>query len=124
MSIARYRKTIVAVTGGILAWAQVAYVPDGHIDRGEDYGLAVALATALGVYGVTNRRVSTAAADMTDAPWGPVDPAADAPIESGPVGAAPGSIWPAPVLDVPPTTAQPVGTGADAPVTPPPDGGT
>ena len=124
MSIAHYRKTIVAVIGGILAWAQVAYVPDGHIDRAEYYGLAVALATAFGVYGISNR-VVTAAVDVTDAPWGPVDPVADAPADPGPVGSAPGSIWPAPVLDVPPASAQPVGTDASAPaaVTLPNDGG-
>ena len=122
MNIAPYRKTIVAVIGGVLAWAQVAYVPDGHIDRAEYYGLAVALATAFGVYGISNR-VVTAAVDVTDAPWGPVDPIVNVPVESGPVGSAPGSIWPAPILDVPPANAQPVGTGADAPVTPPPSGG-
>lgn len=59
MNIAHCRKTVVATVGGILAWAQVAYVPDGHIDRAEWYGLAVTLATALGVYGISNRPADT-----------------------------------------------------------------
>ena len=66
LNLAGYRKTIIAVVGGVLSWAQVSYVPDGHIDRGELYGLAVTLATALGVYGVANRQASPSV--WTDAP--------------------------------------------------------
>lgn len=54
--LARYRKSIAATVGGVLGWAGTAYVPDGHVDRAEWYGLAVVLATALGVYGVENAR--------------------------------------------------------------------
>ena len=89
--IAHYRKTVVALLGGVLAWAQVAYVPDGHIDRGEYYGLAVALATALGVYGVTNR-ISTTAGEATDDRWEPL-----------------------PVVDATAGVPDPVATGASAP---------
>ena len=60
MKLATYRKTIVALVGGVLAWGQVAYVPDGSLSRDEWYGLAVALATALGVYGITNRQDTSA----------------------------------------------------------------
>ena len=91
MNISHYRKTIVALLGGVLAWAQVAYVPDGHLDRGEYYGLAVALATALGVYGVSNRLSSTPP-ETTDDQWDPVEAA---PVEQVP--AAPVVGMPAPV---------------------------
>ena len=123
MSIAHYRKTVVALFGGVLAWAQVAYVPDGHIDRGEYYGLAVALATALGVYGVTNR-VNGAPGDAWDDRWGPTDPATDAAPESV-VQPSPASIWPVQVLDAPPGTAQPVPTDVPTPAagSSPHDGG-
>lgn len=51
-----YRKTGAAVIGSVLTWTGAAYVPDGHITRPEWYALALALATALGVYAVTNDR--------------------------------------------------------------------
>jgi hypothetical protein len=53
-TLAQYRKTIVAVIGAVLTWVAVAYVPDGSISREEWFALAVALATALGVYGISN----------------------------------------------------------------------
>ena len=53
-TLAKYRKTLVALVGTVLTWAGVAYVPDGNVDRWEWYGLAVALATAAGVYAVPN----------------------------------------------------------------------
>ena len=52
-SLTSHRHTLVALIGGLLAWTQVSYVPDGSINRDEWYGLAVTLATALGVYGVS-----------------------------------------------------------------------
>lgn len=53
-AIARYRKAIATAIGTILTWAEVAYVPDGNVDRLEWYGLAIALATVAGVIGVPN----------------------------------------------------------------------
>ena len=48
-ALAGYRKAIVALVGSVLGWVGLAYVPDGHVDRLEWYGLAVVLATAAGV---------------------------------------------------------------------------
>ena len=83
LNLGTYRKTIVATVGGVLAWGQVAYVPDGNVDRPEWYGLAVTLATALGVYGIANRQDTTS--QIVDAPVAdaypepmPAEPAADA----------------------------------------------
>ena len=53
-AIAGYRKTLVALVGTVLTWAGVAYVPDGNVDRYEWYALALALATAAGVYVAPN----------------------------------------------------------------------
>jgi len=53
-ALARYRKAIATAIGTVLTWADVAYVPDGHVDRLEWYGLAIALATVAGVIGVPN----------------------------------------------------------------------
>ena len=75
LNIAAHRKTIIATVGGVLAWAQVAYVPDGSIDRTEYYGLAVTLATALGVYGVANRQLEVS--QVVDAPVADPYPVAD-----------------------------------------------
>lgn len=61
--LSRYRKTLAALVGGVLAWAQTAYVPDGHVDRAEWYGLAVVLAMAAGVYGIANDAPKGQAAD-------------------------------------------------------------
>jgi hypothetical protein len=55
MTFARYAKTIAAFIGTSLTWAGVAYVPDGHVNRGEWFALLVALATTAGVYGITNQ---------------------------------------------------------------------
>ena len=83
LNLGTYRKTIIATVGGVLAWAQIAYVPDGSIDRPEWYGLAVTLATALGVYGVANRQdtpamvVDAPVADAYPEPT-PAEPVADA----------------------------------------------
>lgn len=53
--LAATRKTWVAGIGVVLTWAGVAVVPHpGHVSAADWYGLAVALATAAGVYGVTN----------------------------------------------------------------------
>jgi hypothetical protein len=52
--LSAYRKTVASVVGTFLTWAGVAYVPDGHVDRVEWFALAVAAATSLGVYAVTN----------------------------------------------------------------------
>ena len=46
------RKTAAALVGAVLTWGTVAQV-DG-ITTAEWWGLAVALATAVGVYSVTN----------------------------------------------------------------------
>ena len=54
VTLAEYRKTFVAAVGAVLTWAGVAYVPDGHVDRFEWYALALALATAAGVYVAPN----------------------------------------------------------------------
>jgi hypothetical protein len=61
VNLAPYRKSVVAVVGSFLTWAGVAYVPDGHVDRLEAYALGVAVATALGVYAVTNATPATPA---------------------------------------------------------------
>ena len=80
-----HRHTLVALIGGLLAWAQVSYVPDGSIDRAEWYGLAVTLATALGVYGVSYRQNMSTPADAPVADPYP-EPVADA---AAPVDVAP-----------------------------------
>jgi hypothetical protein len=54
VSLSRYRKTFAALVGSLLTWFNMAYVPDGVIDRAEWYALAVALAGPLGVWAVTN----------------------------------------------------------------------
>lgn len=65
-SLTSHRHTLVALIGGLLAWTQVSYVPDGSINRDEWYGLAVTLATALGVYGVS--AYSQPSSQVVDAP--------------------------------------------------------
>lgn len=59
-ALAHYRKAVTALVGAILTWTGAAYVPDGHVDRAEWYALAIALATAAGVYGVANGHPQTA----------------------------------------------------------------
>ena len=86
LNIAAHRKTIIATVGGVLSWAQVSYVPDGHIDRGELYGLAVTLATAAGVYGVANRQ--TLPSVWVDAPVADAYPDGEGP-PTEPADAAP-----------------------------------
>ena len=92
-----YRHTLVSLVGGLLAWAQVAFVPDGHIDRAEYYGLAVVIATALGVYGsvTTGQRdaevpvdalVDAPVADAYPEPVGVPDPAPVAVVDPAPAG--------------------------------------
>lgn len=50
-----YRKTITAIVVGLIGWASIVIVsPQAHISASEWLGLAVALATALGVYSVPN----------------------------------------------------------------------
>lgn len=50
------RKTIAALVGGLISWAYVVNdsVTPG-VTTGEWIGLAVVVATALGVYGVANK---------------------------------------------------------------------
>ena len=71
-TLAVYRKTIVAGIGALLTWAGTAYVPDGHVSRAELYVLAVALATAGGVYVAPN----ALAYRQDTAPAAPLDAAA------------------------------------------------
>lgn len=52
--LGRERKALVAEASGIVAWAQIAYVPDGTISREEWIGLAVVVLGGLGVHAVTN----------------------------------------------------------------------
>lgn len=53
--LAATRKTWVSLIGTVLTWAGVAWVPNPHhVTAADWYGLAVALATAAGVYGITN----------------------------------------------------------------------
>ena len=74
MKIAHCRKSVVALVGGLLSWAQVAYVPDGHVDRPEWYGLVVVFAVALGVYGVPNKIMDEPSVDApVDDRWSPAD---------------------------------------------------
>ena len=51
---AHYRKTIAAEVVATMSWIYTCYLPDGHVDRWEWYGLALAQLTALGVYTVKN----------------------------------------------------------------------
>lgn len=48
------KKAIVGLVGAVLTWGLTAHLPDGSIDRAEWWGLAVAVATALGVYATPN----------------------------------------------------------------------
>jgi hypothetical protein len=52
--LAAYRKTVASVVGTFLTWAGAVYVPDGHVTREGWFALAVAAATSLGVYGISN----------------------------------------------------------------------
>lgn len=55
MNLAPYRKTITALTTGLIGWASVVIVSEPtNITATEWLGLAVALATAFGVYAVPN----------------------------------------------------------------------
>lgn len=47
-----YRKTVASLVGAVLTWGTVAQV-DG-ITSAEWWGLAVAVATAVGVYSINN----------------------------------------------------------------------
>lgn len=49
-----YRKTVAAVIGAVITWGGTAQV-DG-IDGAEWWGLAFAVATVLGVFGVANEQ--------------------------------------------------------------------
>lgn len=52
----KYRKTIAALVGSTLTWGTaVVASPAGPPTAGEWLALGFAAATALGVYGVTNR---------------------------------------------------------------------
>jgi hypothetical protein len=53
--LGKYRKTITAVVTGVIGWAGVVIASDATgVTAAEWLGLAVAVATALGVYGVPN----------------------------------------------------------------------
>ncbi len=53
--LAPYRKTVAAVVTGLIGWATVVVVSEPtNITATEWLGLAIALATALGVYAVPN----------------------------------------------------------------------
>lgn len=55
MQLSQYRKTITAIVVGLIGWAGVVITsPRSTISASEWLGLAVALATALGVYSVPN----------------------------------------------------------------------
>ena len=54
MKLGQYSKTVAALVGSVLTWAGAAYIPSGHVTRDGWYALALAVATAAGVYGVTN----------------------------------------------------------------------
>mgnify|MGYP000921628381 CR=1 FL=1 len=50
-----YRKTLAAVTIGLIGWAGIVISsPANEISAEEWLGLAIALATALGVYSIPN----------------------------------------------------------------------
>lgn len=54
--LATYRKTITAVITGVLGWFATVIASDAaKISQSEWLMLAVVLATALGVYGVSNK---------------------------------------------------------------------
>lgn len=54
--LAKYRKTVAAVTTGVIGWAAaVVTSPVAHISASEWVMGATVLATALGVYSVPNK---------------------------------------------------------------------
>jgi len=53
------RKTVTAIVGAVLTWA-LPVVNTGHVNRFDWYSLAVALATACGVYAVQNDSAAAA----------------------------------------------------------------
>lgn len=60
-SLGAYRKTAAAFVGTVLTWALPALVQThGHPTGNDWYGLAVALATTAGVFGVSNDLPQTA----------------------------------------------------------------
>ena len=53
--LGKHRKTIVAVTGAVIAFATAVVVSPAHaVSSSEWLSGAIGLATALGVYGTTN----------------------------------------------------------------------
>lgn len=53
--IAPYRKTVTALVTGLIGWAAVVIVSEpSNVTATEWLGLAIAVATALGVYAVPN----------------------------------------------------------------------
>lgn len=56
-TIGRYRKTLTAIVGAGLTWATAALGPDTYVSTAEWIALGVAVATALGVYGIKNEPV-------------------------------------------------------------------
>ena len=62
------RKAIVAAGAAALTWAGSCWVPDGHVDRGEWYLLALAVAGVLGVHSVTNDPQPERDSEHTDEP--------------------------------------------------------
>ena len=58
MNLAPYRKTVTAVVTGLIGWATVVVTSESiDITSGEWIMLATVLATALGVYQVSNEDV-------------------------------------------------------------------
>lgn len=52
--LAERRKAVYSLVASTVGWAQLAYVPDGRVDRMEWVGLAVLLLGVKGVHDVTN----------------------------------------------------------------------
>lgn len=53
-----YRKTIAAIVTGLIGWATVVVTSDASaITSSEWLGLAVAVATAVGVYSIPNEKI-------------------------------------------------------------------
>jgi hypothetical protein len=59
ISFGKYSKTIVAVVGAFILWAKlVVDSPSADVTSGEWIALLIGIATAIGVYGVTNKTTS------------------------------------------------------------------
>lgn len=55
MNLGQYRKAITALVTGTIGWAAVVIAsPSGPVSASEWLGLAVVVATSLGVYSIAN----------------------------------------------------------------------